>query len=102
MTIEIFKIYTDNAPKVLNDIFVPRTLFYNLRNDRHFETRKVCSVYHGTESLSFLGPKIWDLVPLEMKQAENLESFKAKIKKVIFSECPCRLCKTFIPQLGFI
>ena len=102
LAIEMFKIYTDDAPKILNDIFVSRTPFYNLRNDRHFETRKVCSVYHGTESLSFLGPKIWDLVPLEMKQAENLESFKAKIKKIIFSECPCRLCKTFIPQLGFI
>ena len=30
------------------------------------EKRKVHSVYHGTESLSFLGPKIWNLVPVEL------------------------------------
>ena len=32
----------------------------------------VHSVYHGTESLSFEDPKIWNLMPLELKQLESL------------------------------
>ena len=42
---------------------------------------QVSSVYHGTESLPFLGPKIWELVPSEIKQSEILELFKRRIKK---------------------
>ena len=33
---------------------------------------QVSSVYHGTESLSFLGPKIWELVPSEIKQSHKV------------------------------
>ena len=99
---EMFKVFKKIPPKILNDIFIQKTANYDLRNNSFFHTRKVTSVYHGTESLSFLGPKIWNLVPLEIKQSENIVIFKREIKKFKFSACPCRLCKTFIPELGFI
>ena len=54
------------------------------------------SVYHGTELLSFLGSKIWDLVPMRLKLSESLDSFKLKIKNWVPFECPCRLHKTYI------
>ena len=60
------------------------------------------SVYHGTESLSFLGPKIWELVPSEIKQSESLETFKRRIKKWIAFQCPCRLYQIYLPGVGFI
>ena len=63
---------------------------------------KVHSVYHGTQSLSFLGPKIWDLVQVELKQSETLYSFKLKIRNWVPFECPCRICKTYIQQVGFL
>ena len=99
---EIFKVFKNISPTILNDIFEPRVSSYNLRANSYFETRKVTSVHHGTESLSFLGPKIWDLIPLDIRQSENVKSFKEKIKRCSFLACPCRLFKTFIPQLGFI
>ena len=40
----------------------------NLRRNDTFEKRQVHSVYHSTELLSFLDPKVWDLVPVEFKQ----------------------------------
>ena len=40
---------------------------YNLRSNNLFKSRSVNSVCHGTESVSHLGPKIWDLAPNEMK-----------------------------------
>ena len=78
-----------------------KTSSYNLRRNDNFEKRKVHSGYHDTESLSFLGPKIWDLVPVELKQSETLYSFKLKIRNWESSECPCRICKTYIQQVGF-
>ena len=70
------------SPEILREIFVSKTSSYSLRRNDTFEKRKVHSVYHGTESLSFLGPKIWDLVPGELKQSETLYSFKLKKKKI--------------------
>ena len=79
-----------------------KTSSYNLCRNDTFKKRKVHSAYHGTESLSFLGPKTWDLVPVELKQSETLYSFKLKIKNWILFECSCRICKTCIQHGGFL
>ena len=39
------------------------------------------SVHEGFESLRYLGPKFWELLPLEIKETETLLQFKAKIKE---------------------
>ena len=99
---EMFKISNNMSPEIVTEIFEKRENSYNFRNNKTFRRRQVNSVYHGTESLSFLGPKIWDLLPLEIKKSESLAIFKSKIKKWIPSQCPCRLCRTYLPQIGFI
>ena len=62
---------------------------YDLRNNNSFKRRRVNSVWHGTESVSYLGPKIWDLVPNEIKESESLNGFKFKIKRWVPEGCPC-------------
>ena len=52
--------------------------------------------------VSFLGPVIWDLVPNELKDIGNLAAFKKAIKKWSPEKCPCRLCKVYINNVGFI
>ena len=73
---EMFKIHRGLSPEILREIFVSKTSSHNLRRNDTFQKRQVHSVYHGTESLSFLGQKIWDLVPVELKQTQSLDSFK--------------------------
>ena len=99
---EMYKVKNEMTPEILNDIFQTRTSSYNLRNNPSFSIRQVHSVYHGTESLSFLGPKIWELVPENIKQAESCEIFKRKIKDWVPLNCPCRLCRVYIQNIGFI
>ena len=41
---------------------------YNLRQVSEFSRPMVKSVYHGTESISYLGPKIWDILPEKTKE----------------------------------
>ena len=57
---------------------------------------------YGTKTVSLLAPKICDILPNDTKDSESLDMFKSKIKKWIPSECPCRLCKAYVPQVGFI
>ena len=38
------------------------------------------SVFNGTESISPLGPNIWDIVTSELKQLETVNAFKKKLR----------------------
>ena len=99
---EMFKIHRGLPSKILREIFVFKTSSFYLHRNDIFEKCKVHSVYHGTELLSFLGPKIRDLVAVELKQSETLYSFKLKIKNWVPFECPCRIRKTYIQYVGFL
>ena len=83
----------------MNEIFVERNNNYSLLGNNVLTRRRVNSVRYGTETVSFLAPKIWDILPKDIKDSESLDIFKRKIKKWIPSECPCRLCKTYVPQV---
>ena len=98
----MFKIDQGLSPEIPRETFVSKTSSYNLRRNNTFEKCRVHSAYQGTESLSFLCPKTWNLVPVELKQSESLDSLKLKIKNWLPFECPCRLCKTYIQLVGFL
>ena len=49
---------------------------YNLCNRPDFINPQVHSVFHRTESISYFGPKIWDIVLEECKHKKSLNSFK--------------------------
>ena len=57
---------------------------------------------YGTGSVSFLAPKIWDILPKGIKNSKTLNAFKSKLKDWISQACPCRLSKTYVSQVGFI
>ena len=59
------------------------------------------SVYKGTESLSFLELKIWDILRDTYKDLPDLNSFKVALKKWRPVSCPCRICKAYIANVGF-
>ena len=73
---------------------------YNLRNNKLFRRRRVNSVWHGTELLSYLGPKVWDSAPNEIKESETHNAFKFKMKRWVPEGCPCRICKIYLGQVG--
>ena len=99
---EMFKIHRGLSPEILRETFVSKTSSYNLRRNYTFKKHQVHSVYHGTESLSILGPKIWDLVSVELKQLESLYSFKWEIRNWVPFECQRIMCKTYIQKVGFL
>ena len=75
---------------------------YNLRYNYLLSRTLVKSVYKGTENLSFLGPKIWNILPDTSKGLPNLNSFKVGLKKWRPVNCACRICKVFIANVGFV
>ena len=93
---EFFKESKNLAPTIFSEISSKRSIQYNLRHASEFSVSNVKSTFHGTEMLSYLGPKIQDLVPKELKEVSSLSAFKTAIKKWKPQNCPCRLCQFVI------
>ena len=51
-------------------------------------------VTYETESVSFIAPKIWSIVPQELRNYQSLYSFKKSLGKWK-QNCSCRLCKIY-------
>ena len=93
------------APKIICDLFNEANVPYNLRQDVSFRSYNVKTVLYGTETLSYLGPKIWNLVPSNIRDCATEPIFRKKMekcKKWKPDRYPCRLCKVFISNLGYI
>ena len=102
LAIEMFKIKKNLSPTPMNEIFKNYTSHYDLRNKRSWEVCKTRTVYFGTKTIRFRGPKTWEMLPSEIKKSNTLEEFRIKIKNWVPQGCTCRLCKVFIPELGFL
>ena len=94
LAIDIYKVMQGISPPLLNEVFEPRHCNYELPGNIFLERRRVKSVRYGTESLSFLALKIWEILRNEIKDSDTFQILKAKIKKWVPVECPCRLCKS--------
>ena len=102
LAISMYKVKNDLSTEIMKEIFPLVESSYNLRNVPNFRNYPIKTVTYGSETVSFLGPKIWNLVPTDIKREESLSGFKRKIKKWTPQECPCRLCKNYIQHVGFI
>ena len=66
---EFYKIKNGLSPELFTEIFARETESqYNLRRCNDFRIPSIRTVYHGSESISFLRPKIWNILLDENKQ----------------------------------
>ena len=79
LAIELDKIKNGISPEIMKDAFPLKGQdMYCSRFP--FKTRNIRTTKYGTETLSHLGPKIWNQIPEEIKGLKSLKSFKEKIK----------------------
>ena len=108
LAIELYKVKSGNAPFLMNEIFTTRdipenSVVANLRSQTNFYNyHNPKSVRFGTETLRALGPKIWNIIPSDIKNSASLPIFKQKIKSWTPVNCPCRLCLNYVEGLGFV
>ena len=102
LAITMYKINNNLSPKITQNLFTNNTQNYNLRSNTQFKVAVPKTVRYGTETFSYIRPKIWELIPNDLKNLPTLKMFKKNIKTWFPDKCPCRLCKTYIPSIGFI
>ena len=77
LAIDIWKFLHNLSPCIMNNIFeVNQTIPYDFRKQNVLQSRNHSSVRYGTETISYIAPKIWSLVPETVKCHDSLKSFK--------------------------
>ena len=100
---EIYKVRNGIAPEIMKYIFELQNLSYNLRSAcNQFRRENIKTIHYGLQSVINFEPKIEKLVPNKIKHGNSLSKFKKLIKSWKPEAFPCRLCKTYIAQVGFI
>ena len=99
---EIFKTKNELNPKIMEEIFTFKNVDYDLLNNTSLKIGNLKTVYYGTESLTNLGAKIWNLLLNEYKELKSLSTFKSRISNWVTDECPCGMCKNYVAKIGFI
>ena len=101
LAIELYKVVNRISPEIMSDVF-PLQSSVKYFSKHPFMTRNVCTVRYGTDTLSHLSPKIWTLIPSDIKEVDTLKLFKSKNKQWRPNKCPCKLCKTYVCGVGYI
>ena len=99
---EMYKIKNHISSPLFQEIFPEFTGFHDLRNNKCWKTYNIRTVLYGSETISYRGPKTWELLPQSIKDSRSLKEFKEKVKHWKPVGCACRLCKTYVAELGFL
>ena len=93
---------------IVSDIFsLGENSFYNLRlgvtiNRQNIRTRKSVQYNLFRKTVSTIGAILQNALPAELKNAESLKIFKQKVKLWSPNDCPCKICRKFVKNLGYI
>ena len=99
---EIYKIVNDPTRPIMKSLFQFCLNQYHLRNFQRFSTDKRNRVNYGLEILTYRAPAIWAKLLSKYVLATSLDAFKSNVKFWKCENCPCRLCKKYQPNLGYI
>ena len=82
-----FKYFDNQCPHYLNDAFMkaPESSL-SLRNSYPKLQQPFCKTNTGQNTLSFIGPALWNKVPQKIKIITNLNTFKDNLKKQYLKE----------------
>ena len=96
LAIEIFKALNSLSSPLMSDLFQVKDIRYNLRKGKTLISNNIKTTSYGIDSISYLAPKIWDLIPEEIQNCKSLQNFKANIRLWVPDKCPCNLCKVYV------
>ena len=69
----MFRVYTGSATDILNKVFPLKPASnYNVRNHQEFNIKPMNTVHYEFNSLAYLRPRIWELLPNNLKRLESV------------------------------
>ena len=83
----------------MKDIFELQNPLYNLRSSRNqFRRENIKTVHYGLQSVIYLGLKIWELVPNNIKHSNSLSKFKKLLSRGNQRHAPAGCVRHTLPR----
>ena len=102
LTTVVFKLANTTCPPIMKTFYDFRENRYNIRKLQEMRQQKVRTVRYGLETALCCAPQLWSLVPTDLKSAPNFNQFESKIKHWECTECPCKVCRTYLRNIGYV
>ena len=102
LTTEVFKVVNNTCPPIMKTFFDFRENRYNIIKSQEMRQQKVRTVRYGLKTALYRAPQLWSLVPTDLNSVPNVNHFKSKIKHWKCTECPCKLCRTYLRNIGYV
>ena len=90
---EIYKTTHKLNPSFLQDLFNVKTSGHDLRRGKQLALPPTKTVKFGIQSLSFVGPLVWNRLPKDVKESTSLNIFRNRLKMLPNNFCTCPICK---------
>ena len=101
LSTEVYKYIYGLPPEIMNEVFSTRANIYNARQFNVFEIHIPTSNRYGLNSIPYKANHLWNLFPENHKSSPSLTLFKNEIKFWQCFNCPCNICKSYVPNLGY-
>ena len=102
LTTEVFKVVNNICPPIMETFFGFRENRYNISKFQEMRQQIVRTVRYVLETALCRAPQLWSFVPADLKSWPNVNLFKSKIKNWECTECLCKLCKTYLKNIGYV
>ena len=77
LAIEMYKVANAISPEIINEVCkLSEETHYHLRHTTQFLVEPIHSIFKGSESASYVGSKIWEQIPTEIK----LQNFYSQLR----------------------
>ena len=77
----MYKVVNGISLEIMNEVFKLREeIHYHLRHTTQFLVDPIHRVFNGSKSASYLGRKIWEQIPIEIKKKTLSSGLKKKLR----------------------
>ena len=57
---------------------------------------------YGLNTFGYIDTHTWSSLPMEIQNTNDVSVFKTFVSENVKDVCKCNLCKSYIPNLGYI
>ena len=84
--LQVYKFFKNLAPAYYDEIYCPMNQTQATRSSFQKLTLPSQKSNRGLRTITYLGPRLWNSLPRDLKASNNANTFKHKLKNKFFEE----------------
>ena len=91
---EVYKCIYNSNVHFMNDMFETKDNINHLRRNHNVAQLKFSTIRYGKSSFKYISSHIWNMLPVNLEQAENINCFRKLIKTWTGPNYRCNMCNS--------